>query len=278
MFIAMLLIAARACDSFISLHGVVLNTDRQPVQGALVTLTWKGRSTSTLSDSAGHFNVHMPIPWFFDSDSSHLDACKPGVGYGGRSFPLNYSSKVELTVAPAGPHSSHGECHESASGGSAPLTSHVESDTNTSMPRRQQTTDAMKDSEIVTRVGFAATDTGCFRVSIAGPMNARDSDFLNRVGVLRVDTAQFSPAYPGWRMIRGGAGLGPGYTFNIWVADSLTDSVRWQVGHAVGGIAFALARRPDMFVGEAFEYGDGEPHVRRMGKAAAKRVSCAASR
>lgn len=122
MFVAMLLVAARACDSFIGLHGVVLNTARQPVQGALVTLTWKGHSTSTLSDSAGHFNVHMPIPWPFHSDSSYLDACKPGVGNVGRSFPLNYSSKVELTLAPAAPDSSHGDCHESASEGSAPRT------------------------------------------------------------------------------------------------------------------------------------------------------------
>ena len=122
MLLATLLIAARACDSFISLRGVVLDTDRKPVQGALVTVTWRGHSTSTLSDSVGHFNVHMPIPWFFDSDSSHLDACKPGVGYGGQSFPLNYSSKVELTLAPAGPHSSHGECHEAVSEGNAPRT------------------------------------------------------------------------------------------------------------------------------------------------------------
>lgn len=155
--------------------------------------------------------------------------------------------------------------------------SHAENDTNASMRSRQKTTYARKESDIVTRLGFATTDTGCFKVSIAGPMNTRDSGLMNRVGVLRIDTAQFSPAYPGWRMIRGGEGLGPGYKLNIWVADSLTDSVRWQVGHAVGGIAFDLARHPDMFVGEAFEYGDGEPRIRRMGKAAAKRVACAAT-
>jgi len=75
-----------------------------------VTLSWGHWSRSRATDSAGKVDIGMMIGSSTSNDSSHVSACKAGIGYARKSFPLNYSAAVELTLVPASPDSSHGVC------------------------------------------------------------------------------------------------------------------------------------------------------------------------
>jgi hypothetical protein len=132
---------------------------------------------------------------------------------------------------------------------------------------------AAPDTSALNRLSFAETDTGCFELKPVGHMIKYDSELVLRVGIVRIDTERFG-TYAGLRRIEIGPGLGPAYTTNIWSRDSLSDSVRWYLGHFYGGVEFRLGRSQSVFAGSAIAHGDAVPTVRYMGPVVANRARC----
>ena len=138
----------------------------------------------------------------------------------------------------------------------------------------QPSSSSLPSSEEPPQLTLGHGDVGCFVVKPAGPMIARDSALLGRIGVLWIDTEVVGTTFPGLRRIKVGKALSPLYTMNAWRKDSLTDSVHWYIGHAYGGVSFTLLRKHERLSGSASEVGDAAPIVRRMGDVVADAVSC----
>ena len=108
---SMLVVTASGCDFFIDVTGHVVDQTQHPVEGAGVVLTWRHFVDSTTTDSAGRFRTRLPVYWYA-RDSSHVSACKAGVGYARQSLPMGDALDVKLALAAARPGSSHAECHD----------------------------------------------------------------------------------------------------------------------------------------------------------------------
>jgi hypothetical protein len=99
------------------------------------------------------------------------------------------------------------------------------------------------------------------------------------VGVLalehvRFDTARFFTTDAYRRRVSVDKAVAKVFTLNMWSADSLTDTLRWQIADVLGGMGFVAAPRGAHYEGYARTWGDMDDSERRVGRVVARAVTC----
>lgn len=114
---------------------------------------------------------------------------------------------------------------------------------------------------------------GCFAIEPDTTVDRIWHNALSSLGLFQADSVAISPDRPHMRRLRA-SNVPDSNTLMFWVADSLSDTVRWVTTDGLTTMTLVLVPLDNGLAGEVWTHGDLEPRGARIGLVRVARRAC----